>query len=132
MAGERTAASVPWWKDSVRSWVPVLALAALFFFQMVSLQQQIGGVRSELQGEIRTQIREEMGMVRADIQKDMEKLRADLQEDISGIRGDISGIRDDISDLRGEVADLRVDLGERITRLETLMEARPEASRSGG
>ena len=80
MAGERVPAPVPWWRDAVRSWAPVLGLAALIVFQMVSLQQQIG--------EMRIEMHREMG------------------------------------NLRTEMSDLRIELGERITRLETLLEAR--------
>ena len=42
------------------------------------------------------------------------------------------GIHQETSTLRKDVSDLRVNLGERITRLETLMEARSEAPRPGG
>ena len=42
------------------------------------------------------------------------------------------GTHQETSTLRKDVSDLRVNLGERITRLETLMEARSEAPRPGG
>lgn len=94
---EEPAASVPWWKEAVRSWVPVLALAAVLVFQMVGLQRQIG--------ELRTDLQREMGVLRDDLRSEMGDLR---------------------DDLRSEISDLRVELGERITRLETLMEVRAE------
>ena len=72
-------ASVPWWREGVRSWVPVLGIAAVVF-QMVSLQQQIGDLRT-------------------DFHREMGDLRDDLRTEI--------GV-----------------LGERITRLETLLEPR--------
>ena len=94
------AASVPWWKDAVRSWAPVLGFAVLLVFQMVSLQQQIG--------ELRTDLHREIGDLRTDVQKEIGDLRDDLRMDIGA-------------------------LGERIARLEALMErAEGAASRPGG
>ena len=88
VSAERMAASVPWWKDAVRSWAPVLGFAVLLVFQMVSLQQQIG------------------------------ELRTDLHREIGGLRDDL---RTDIG-----------ALGERIARLEALLErAGGAASRPG-
>lgn len=98
MHPERAPSSVPWWKEAVRSWVPVLALAAVLVFQMVGLQRQIGDLRT-------------------DIQREMGDLRDDLRSEMSDLR----------DDLRGEISDMRVELGERITRLETLMAVRAES-----
>ena len=72
VSGERAAASVPWWKDAVRSWAPVLGFAVLLVFQMVSLQQQIGELRTDLQREI--------GDLRTDVQKEIGDLRTDVQQ----------------------------------------------------
>ena len=102
MAGERVPAPAPWWRDAVRSWAPVLGLAALIVFQMVSLQQQIG--------EIRTDVQREIGSLRIEMHKEMGDLRDDLRSEMSDLR----------DDLRSEMS----DLGERITRLETLIETR--------
>ena len=112
MGGERAASSVPWWKEAVRSWVPVLALAAVLVFQMVGLQRQIGDLRAEIGG------------MRTDLQREMGSLRDDLRSEMSDLR----------DDLRSEISDLRVELGERITRLETLVEVRaePVPARPGG
>ena len=86
---ETAAAAVPWWKDAVRSWAPVLGFAVLLVFQMVSLQQQIG--------ELRTDLHREIGDLRTDVQKEIGGLRDDLRTDIGA-------------------------LGERIARLEALIE----------
>ncbi|MDE2711241.1 MAG: hypothetical protein OXI65_05690 [Acidobacteriota bacterium] len=95
---------VPWWREAVRSWVPVLGIAAVLVFQMVSLQQQIG--------DLRTDFHREMGDLRTDIQRDMGDLRTDMQREMADLR----------DELRTEMG----ILGERITRLETLLEPRPE------
>ena len=84
---------VPWWREAVRSWAPVLGIAAVLVFQMVSLQQQIG--------DLRTDFHREMGDLRNDLQTEMGDLRDDLRTEM--------GV-----------------LGERITRLETLLEPRAE------
>ena len=84
---------VPWWREAVRSWVPVLGIAAVLVFQMVSLQQQIG--------DLRTDFHREMGVLRDDLRTEMGDLRDDLRTEIGA-------------------------LGERITRLETLLESRPD------
>ena len=44
----------------MRSWVPVPGIAAGLVFQMVSLQQQIGTLRTEM-GELRDELRTEIG-----------------------------------------------------------------------
>ncbi|MXW38653.1 MAG: hypothetical protein F4Z65_10380 [Acidobacteria bacterium] len=95
---------VPWWREAVRSWVPVLGIAAVLVFQMVSLQQQIG--------DLRTDFHREMGDLRTDIQRDMGDLRTDMQREMGDLR----------DELRTEMS----ILGERITRLETLLEPRAE------
>ena len=97
-------ASVPWWREAVRSWVPVLGTAAVLVFQMVSLQQQIG--------DLRTDFHREMGDLRADIQRDVGGLRTDMQREVADLR----------DELRTEIG----VLGERIIRLETLLESRAE------
>ena len=96
---------VPWWREAVRSWVPVLGIAAVLVFQMVSLQQQIG--------DLRTDFHREIGDLRTDIQRDMGDLRTDMQREMADLR----------DELRTEIG----ALGERITRLETLLESRPES-----
>ena len=84
---------VPWWREAVRSWVPVLGIAAVLVFQMVSLQQQIGDLRT-------------------DFHREMGDLRTDMRTEVAGLR----------DELRTEMG----ILGERITRLETLLESRAE------
>ena len=98
---ERATAPLSWWRDTVRSWVPVLGLAALIVFQMIGLQRQIGGLRADLRDEIR---------------RESKTLQTDVQREIRHLRDDIG------------------KLGERITRLETMMELRAEGSlsRPGG
>ena len=123
MDGERASSSVPWWKEAVRSWVPVLALAAVLVFQMVGLQRQIGDLRAEI-GDLRSDVQSEIGGLRSDVQSEMGDLRDDVRSEMSDLR----------DDLRSEISELRVELGERITRLETLMEAQAERvpARPGG
>ena len=94
----------------MRSWAPVLGFAVLLVFQMVSLQQQIG--------ELRTDLHREIGDLRTDVQKGIGDLRTDVQTEIGDLRDDL---RTDIG-----------ALGERIARLEALMERRAAASRPGG
>ena len=94
----------------MRSWAPVLGFAVLLVFQMVSLQQQIG--------ELRTDLHREIGDLRTDVQKEIGDLRTDVQQEIGGLRDDL---RTDIG-----------ALGERIARLEALMERAQGASRPGG
>ena len=104
-------ALVPWWREAVRSWVPVLGIAAVLVFQMVSLQQQIGDLRTDLHREMGT-LRTEMSDLRTDMHREMGVLRDDLRTEMGDLR----------DDLRTEIG----VLGERITRLETLLESRAE------
>ena len=61
----------------MRSWAPVLGFAVLLVFQMVSLQQQIG--------ELRTDLHREIGGLRTDVQKEIGGLRDDLRTDIGAL-----------------------------------------------
>ena len=106
---------VPWWREAVRSWVPVLGIAGVLVFQMVSLQQQIG--------DLRTDFHREMGDLRTDIQRDMGGLRTDMQREVGDLRTDM---QTEMADLRDELRTEIGVLGERITRLETLLEPRSE------
>ena len=111
VSAETAAAAVPWWKDAVRSWAPVLGFAVLLVFQMVSLQQQIG--------ELRTDLHREIGDLRTDVQKEIGGLRTDVQKEIGDLRTDVQkGIGDLRDDLRTDIG----ALGERIARLEALIE----------
>ena len=85
----RITASAPWWQDVVRFWIPMLGIGGAVLFQMISVQRQVGELRTDMAVQIGT-------------------LRSDLQAEIST--------------LREEMATLRNDLGERIARLEALME----------
>ena len=85
----RITASAPWWQDVVRFWVPMLGIGGAVLLQMISVQRQVGELRTDMAVQIGT-------------------LRSDLQAEIST--------------LREEMATLRNDLGERIARLEALME----------
>ena len=78
----------------------MLGFAVLLVFQMVSLQQQIG--------ELRTDLHREIGDLRTDVQKEIGGLRTDVQKGIGDLRDDL---RTDIG-----------ALGERIARLEALIE----------
>ncbi len=99
----RPEVSIPWWRETVRAWVPMLGLAALIVFQMVSMQRQIGELRADMQQDI--------GDLRADMQQEIGDLRTNMQQDIGDLR----------DDLRSEIG----ALAERIARLEALVGARP-------
>ena len=133
MAGERVPAPVPWWKEAVRSWVPILGLAALLVFHMVSLQQQIGDLGTDVQreiGSLRTDLHQEIDDLGNDLRAEIGDLRNDLRTEIGDLRNDLRTEIGDLRDgLRTEIGDLRVELGERIARVETLMEAGSEAPR---
>ena len=85
----RITASAPWWQDVVRFWIPMLGIGGAVLLQMISVQRQVG------------------------------ELRTDMAVQIGTLRSDLQG---EISTLREEMATLRNDLGERIARLEALME----------
>ena len=73
-----TTVSIPWWREAGRSWAPVLGLAALLVFQMVSLQRQIG--------ELRTDLHREIGGLRAEMQQEMGSLRAELRTELRAVK----------------------------------------------
>ena len=103
----RITASAPWWQDVVRFWVPMLGIGGAVLFQMISVQRQVG--------ELRTDMAVQIGTLRSDLQAEISTLR----EEMATLRNDLQG---EISTLREEMATLRNDLGERIARLEALME----------
>ena len=96
----RNTASAPWWQDVVRFWVPMLGIGGAVLLQMISVQRQVGELRTDMAVQTGA-LREEMATLRNDLQGEIATLRNDVQE---------------------EIATLRNDLGERIARLEALME----------
>ena len=96
----RITASAPWWQDVVRFWVPMLGIGGAVLLQMISVQRQVGELRTDMAVQ-NGALREEMATLRNDLQGEISTLRNDVQE---------------------EIATLRNDLGERIARLEALME----------
>ena len=86
----------------MQSWAPVLSLAALIVFQMVSMQGQIGELRADMHREI--------GSLRTDMHREIGSLRTDMQKEIGDLR----------NEFRTEIR----ALGERVARLEALMDRR--------
>ena len=134
MANGRPAAAAPWWQDVVRFWVPVLGIGgavlgvgAAVLFQMVGMQRQMGELRSEMVEQIaalRTEMVEQNAALRTEMVEQNAALRAELT-------AEMATLRTEMTTLRTEMATLRTDLGERITRLEALMEVRPESRAPG-
>ena len=104
MVNGRITASAPWRQDVVRFWVPMLGIGGAVLLQMISVQRQVGELRTDIAVQIGT-------------------LRSDLQGEIATLREEMATLR---SDVHGEIATLRNDLGERIARLEALMGIRLE------
>ena len=103
----RITASAPWWQDVVRFWVPMLGIGGAVLFQMISVQRQVG--------ELRTDMAVQNGALR----EEMATLRSDLQGEIATLREEMATLRADVQE---EIATLRNDLGERIAGLEALTE----------
>ena len=110
----RITASAPWWQDVVRFWVPMLGIGGAVLFQMISVQRQVGELRTDMAVQTGA-LREEMATLRNDLQGEMATLRSDLQ-------GEIAALREEMATLRSDVQEQISDLGERIARLEALME----------
>ena len=131
MANGRAVAAAPWWQDVVRFWIPVLGIGgavlgvgAAVLFQMVGMQRQMGELRSEMVEQIaalRTEMVEQNAALRTEMVEQNAALRAELMAEMATLR----------AELTAEMATLRTDLGERITRLEALMEVRPESRAPG-
>ena len=120
--GDRTAASIPWWRDAVRAWAPVLGFAVLIVFQMVSLQRQIGELRTDFHREIGglgTDVQKEIGGLRDEFRTEIGELREEVRTEIGELREEV---RTEMGELREEVRTEIRALGERVTRLEALME----------
>ena len=107
----RITASAPWWQDVVRFWVPMLGIGGAVLFQMISVQRQVG--------ELRTDMAVQIGTLRSDLQGEISTLREEIGTLRNDLQGEISTLRNGVQE---EIATLRNDLGERIARLEALME----------
>ena len=107
----RITASAPWWQDVVRFWVPMLGIGGAVLFQMISVQRQVG--------ELRTDMAVQIGTLRSDLQGEISTLREEMATLRNDLQGEISTLRNGVQE---EIATLRNDLGERIARLEALME----------
>ena len=107
----RITASAPWWQDVVRFWVPMLGIGGAVLLQMISVQRQVG--------ELRTDMAVQIGTLRSDLQGEISTLREEMATLRNDLQGEISTLRNGVQE---EIATLRNDLGERIARLEALME----------
>lgn len=143
MGGDRNGPRGAWWREGLRSWIPMLAIGVTLLIsiqsQLLGMQRQIGELRGEI-GELRGeigQIRGEMGELRGEMGnlrvEFRDLLRAELRREMAALR----------KDLEGQIGALREDvdeLGERMTSLENVVEthlrehARPSSPReeSGG
>lgn len=100
MGGDRSGPRGAWWREGLRSWIPMLAIGVTLLIsiqsQMLGMQRQIGGLQGQIGGlraEFRDVIREEMSSLRDDLEGQIEALRREVE-----------------------------DLGNRMTRIETLLE----------
>ena len=134
VSGERAATGrIPWWRDARHVWVPV---ACIFVIQMWSLQREIGGLRGEvatqageilaLRAEMAT-LRAEMATLRAEMATENARLRAELQQEMARLRAELQR---EMAALRADLQEQIGELGQRITRLETLLEPLIEDYRS--
>ena len=84
--------------------VLMAALVGGLFVSMVGFQRQIG--------DLRVEIHQEIGALRTDSERQIGDLRTDLERQIGDLR----------TDLERQINDLRTDLGQRMARLEAIME----------
>ena len=90
--------------------------------QILGLQQQVGGFRTETHQEIgglRAEMHREIGGLRAEMHREIGGLRAEMREEFGGLRAEM---HQEIGGLRAEMREEFGDLTDRMTRLETLIE----------
>ena len=78
----RITASAPWWQDVIRFWVPMLGIGGAVLLQMISVQRQVGELRTDMAVQ-NGALREEMATLRNDLQGEIATLRNDLGERIA-------------------------------------------------
>ena len=152
--GERNGGRGAWWRDGLRSWIPMLAIGVTLLIsiqsQMLGMQRQIGDLQGEM-GDLRAEFRD---VIRAEVRTALAAFRKDVEGQIGWLREDFGELREDVGELHEEVGELREDVGElraevmalgdrvqaveeRMTSLETVVEthlrqhARPGASAEG-
>ena len=114
MVNGRITASAPWWQDVVRFWIPMLGIGGAVLFQMISVQRQVGELRTDMAVQ-NGALREEIGTLRNDLQGEISTLRTEMASRTATLREEMATLR---SDVQEQIS----DLGERIARLEALME----------
>ena len=126
--GERNGARSLWWRDGVRTWIPMLAIGVTMVIsiqsQMLGMQRQIGDLQGEM-GNVRGEmgdLRGEMGNLRAEFR---DVIRAELRTELAGLRKDMEGqigaLRED---MERQIGALRADvqaLGDRVQAVEERM-----------
>ena len=127
MANGRPVAAAPWWQDVVRFWVPVLGIGGAVLVQMIGQQRQIGELRSELTAQMAT-LRTEMVEQNATLRSEMATLRTEMVEQNAALRAELTA---EMATLRTELTAQMTDLGERVTRLEALIEVLLESRAPG-
>ena len=103
VAGERNGARGAWWREGLRSWIPMLAIGATLLVSiqspMLGMQRQIGDLRVEFRDVLRTELHNEL-----------------------------TPIRRELAELRSRVEDVEV----RLTRIESLVQGNSRTPAQSG
>ena len=101
----------------------IIAIAAVVTVQLGTIYWLSDFIRSEI-----SDVRGEISELRSDVNSEISELRSDMREDIRSLEAKVEA---KIDELRAEVNELRAEvgaLGERVTRIEVVVEDRLPAA----
>ena len=131
VAGDRNGARGAWWREGVRSWIPMLAIGVTLLVsiqsQMLGMQRQIGDLRVEFRDVLRaelTPIRLELEDVRHRL-TGVEGRLTDVEGRLTDVEGRLTDVEGRLTDVEGRLTDVEgrlTDVEGRLTRIESLVE----------
>jgi len=88
--------------------VAMIGGGALVFSQLIEMQREIGGIRSDVTkeiGNLRLEVREEIGSLRSEMREEIAELRSEMRQEIEEMREEIAGLSERVARIETVLAD---------------------------
>ena len=131
VGSDRNGAHGPWWREGVRSWIPMLAIGVTLVLsiqsQVLGIQRQVGDLRVEVRDVLRAELRKELTPIRSDME-DVKRRLTRIEAEVVELRSDM----DDVQHRLTRVEDRVIRIEDRVTRIESLVERNSQPPAESG